>query len=100
MSEIDEQEKDVLMRSLLNDFMKEQIAKLNDNSKKNNNSFAFLEKGTLNLLIGYLLSGEKNQITLKVNEEFEIKVVKELDEMIENNKKEFEEIISLLKNLS
>jgi hypothetical protein len=91
--------------SVLHQLMKEQLMNLPNNSKKENNSFAYLEKGTLNLLIAYLLSGEKRR-TGEIgheeiyNEELELKIMKQLDEMLEESKEQFEEVIDLLKKLS
>lgn len=96
MSDRDKQEKEVLMGRRISEFMKGQLTDLKEYSIEDNNSFAFLEKGTLNLLIAYMLSGEKRG----TNEEFDGKVLVELDRVIENNKKEFEDIISYLKRLS
>ncbi|MEK5233728.1 hypothetical protein MHB42_18700 [Lysinibacillus sp. FSL K6-0232] len=60
------------------------------------NSFAFLEKNTLNLLIAYLLSGENNS-----SEPIEeAKLIQQLDELIEDSKAQFEEVIHLLKSYS
>lgn len=99
MSDIDEQGKEVLMRRVVSGFMKDQLADLKEYSKEDNNSFIFLEKGTLNLLIAYMLSGDKRSTNEEVNEEFKIRVLKEIDQVIENNKKEFEDVINLLKEL-
>ncbi|MFJ7951063.1 hypothetical protein ACIQZG_05965 [Lysinibacillus sp. NPDC096418] len=84
---------EVLMKRLTNGFMKDQPELL----KEDDRSFVFLEKGTLNLLLAYVLSGERRKTTEEGNEEFELKILAELDQTIENNKKEFEEIMELLK---
>ncbi len=97
MSELDEQ--DVGMEHI-RQFMKAQLNKLPENSKEKDNSFAFLEKSTLNLLIAYLLSGESRGKSEIVDEEFELWVLKQLDEIMDANKKQFEEIIDFLKNIS
>ena len=96
MSDRNKQEKEVLMGRMISEFMKGQLADLKEYSMEDNNSFAFLEKGTLNLLIAYMLSGEKRE----TNEKFDRMVIAELDQVIENNKMEFEDIISYLKKLS
>lgn len=84
---------EVLMKRLTNGFMKDQPELL----KEDDRSFVFLEKGTLNLLLAYVLSGERRKTTEEGNGEFELKILAELDQTIENNKKEFEEIMELLK---
>ncbi|EON71224.1 hypothetical protein [Lysinibacillus sphaericus] len=96
MSELDEQ--NVGMEHI-RQFMIAQLNKLPENSKEKDNSFAFLEKSTLNLLIAYLLSGENRGKSEIVDEEFELWVLKQLDEILDVNKKQFEEIIDFLKKI-
>ncbi|MGE7928646.1 hypothetical protein [Lysinibacillus xylanilyticus] len=86
--------------SVVHQLIKEQLANLSNSSNTKNNSFAYLEKGTLNLLIAYLMSGGKSQTGEIGDEEIEIKIIKQLDEMLEDSKEQFEEVISLLKKLS
>ena len=91
--------------SVVHQLIKEQLTNLSNSSNTKNNSFAYLEKGTLNLLIAYLMSGEKRK-TGEIgheeiyNEELELKIMKQLDEMLEESKEQFEEVIDLLKKLS
>ncbi|MEG0258684.1 MAG: hypothetical protein RR595_05175 [Lysinibacillus sp.] len=100
MSNIDEQELEKLMERIVNQFMGDQIANLKEYKKEDNNSFVFLEKGTLNLLIAYMLTGTKRYKIEAGNEEIDIAVVEDLNQIIEDSKQEFEDIIHLLKNLS
>ncbi|MEX3746929.1 hypothetical protein [Lysinibacillus xylanilyticus] len=91
--------------SVIHQLIKEQLTNLSNSSNTKNNSFAYLEKGTLNLLIAYLLSGEKRKSEDVgheeiYNEELELKIMKQLDEMLEESKEQFEEVIDLLKKLS
>ncbi len=86
--------------SVIHQLMKEQLTKLSDYRNEENNSFAYLEKGTLNLLIAYLLSEEKTKTKGISNEELELKLIKLLDEMLEESKEQFEEVIGLLRKLS
>lgn len=81
-------------------FIKEQLANLSNYNSDQNNSFAFLEKGTLNLLIAYLISGEKPKKQEFKNDEFDKRLVKQLDEVIEESKKQFEEVMSMLGKFS
>ncbi|MGG2056877.1 hypothetical protein ABFY48_21380 [Lysinibacillus pakistanensis] len=81
-------------------FIKEQLANLSNYNSDKNNSFAFLEKGTLNLLIAYLISGEKPKKQEINNDEFDQQLVKRLDEVIEESKKQFEEVMSMLGKFS
>ncbi|MEG0438954.1 MAG: hypothetical protein RR587_06915, partial [Solibacillus sp.] len=60
----------------------------------------FLEKSTLNLLLEHLLTGDKRNSNAVMNDQFGEVVMVKLDEMIENNQKEFEDIINTLKKLS
>ncbi|MGE7932079.1 hypothetical protein [Viridibacillus arvi] len=86
--------------SVIHQLMKEQLTNLPSYSNEVNNSFAYLEKGTLNLLINYLISGEKIKAEEMGDEELEIKLIKQLDEMLEESKEKFEEVIRLLEKLS
>ncbi|MGE7942077.1 hypothetical protein ACQKNB_08310 [Lysinibacillus xylanilyticus] len=91
--------------SVVHQLIKEQLTNLSNSSNTKNNSFAYLEKGTLNLLIAYLMSGEKRK-TGEIgheeiyNEELELKIMNQLDEMLEASKEHFEEVIDLLKKFS
>ncbi|MDM5250692.1 hypothetical protein [Lysinibacillus sp. G4S2] len=86
--------------SVVHQLMKERLDNLSNYSNEENNSFAYLEKGTLNLLITHLLSGEKRKVDEIGDEEREMKMLKQLDEMLEESKEQFEEVIDLLKKLS
>ncbi|MEQ6354731.1 hypothetical protein ABNX05_08895 [Lysinibacillus sp. M3] len=86
--------------SVVHQLIKEQLTNLSNYSNTKNNSFAYLEKGTLNLLLAYLMSGEKRKVEEVGDEEIEMKLIKQLDEMLEESKEQFEEVISLLKKLS
>lgn len=86
--------------SAIHQLMREQRTNFSNYSNEENNSFAYLEKGTLNLLITYLISGEKRKAEEIGNEELEIKIIKQLDELLEESKEQFEELISLLEKFS
>jgi len=86
--------------SVIHQLMKEQLTNLPSYSNEENNSFAYLEKSTLNLLITYLISGEKRKAEVIGDEELEIKLIKQLDKMLEESKEQFEEVMSLLEKLS
>ena len=45
------------------------------------------------------MSGEKSKAEEIGDDEIEIKIIKQLDEMLEDSKEQFEEVISLLKNV-
>lgn len=95
----DKELKELLMKRISSGFMKDQPSDVNEYTKEDDNSFVFLEKSTLNLLLAYMLSGERNKTVEKGNEEFELEIIAELNQTIEINKKEFEEIIGVLKEL-
>jgi len=86
--------------SVAHQIIKEQLANLPNYIDEENNSFAYLEKGTLNLLITHLIAGEKRIADKIGDEEIETRMIKQLDEMLAESKEQFEEVISLLKKLS
>ncbi len=86
--------------SVAHQIIKEQLSNLPNYINEENNSFAYLEKGTLNLLITHLIAGEKRIVDKIGDEEIETRMIKQLDEMLEESKEQFEEVISLLKKLS
>ncbi|MEG0385219.1 MAG: hypothetical protein RR642_10735 [Solibacillus sp.] len=100
MSELNKQQIEGLMRGMMGEFMKEQLTHVKKSNNEENNSFVFFEKSTLNVLIDHMLSGEKRSSNEFVSDEFEVRVLAKLDEVIENNKREFEDIINKLKKLS
>lgn len=79
--------------------MKEHFSSIKDELQENNNSFIFLEKSSLNLLLAYLLSNNKFETSHPVNEEDERKAVENINQLINDNEKEFQEIINLLKDM-
>lgn len=80
--------------------MKEHFSMIKDELQENNNSFIFLEKSSLNLLLAYLLSNNKYEASYPVNEEEEKKAVEKINQLINENEKEFQEIIGLLKDMT
>lgn len=73
-----------------------------------NNSFLFLEKGSLNLLLAYLLSKPPtsptapnitDELTSK-EEAWAVKAVEQLEQFIHDNDKEFQDILRLLKEMT
>ncbi|MEK4387504.1 hypothetical protein MKZ25_17290 [Solibacillus sp. FSL W7-1464] len=81
--------------------MKEHFSSIKDELQENNNSFIFLEKSSLNLLLAYLLSNNKYDTSYPVSEEEEEKkAVEKINQLINENEKEFQEIIGLLKDMT
>jgi hypothetical protein len=97
----DNQDQELHLKQATRDFIQEQLEQLK-NTKKDNNSFVYLESDTLNMLIVSLLmkleaqNSDKTANT-KENGFFPDELITELDSIIKNSKKEFEEILSLLK---
>lgn len=81
----------------VNDLMREHLTNI---SQENNNSFAYLEKSTLNLLIAYLISDEKKKPLSINHKKIDSKIIKQLDKAIGDSKEQFEEVIRLLEKLS
>ncbi|MER2113065.1 MAG: hypothetical protein ABS904_01610 [Solibacillus isronensis] len=80
--------------------MKEHFSSIKDELQENNNSFIFLEKSSLNLLLAYLLSNNKYETSYPVSEEEEKKAIEKINQLINENEKEFQEIIGLLKDMT
>ncbi|KPN95889.1 hypothetical protein [Lysinibacillus sp. ZYM-1] len=84
------------LSGVIQQLLKDQLSRRNEQD----NSFAFLEKSTLHQLIGYLVSGEKKNIEQHDNVELQAKWIKQLDEMLEDSKVQFEAVIDILKSYS
>jgi hypothetical protein len=95
MSEVDDTE--LVMKHIIRQFMKDQLNDLKEDNQENNNSFVFLEKSTLNMLIIYLLMNGERRPDEEVNEDSQVKILEELEQVIVDSKEDFEEIITLLK---
>ena len=89
-------QKQELGSNVINQLLKDQLSRRNEQD----NSFAFLEKSTLHQLMDYLLSGEKKNTGQNDNPELEAKLMKQLDEILEDSKAQFEEVVDLLKSYS
>ncbi|WEA39066.1 hypothetical protein [Lysinibacillus fusiformis] len=83
--------------SVIQQLLKDQLNRRN----VQDNSFAFLEKNTLQQLIAYLVSGEKSKnFEQRDHPELQTKWLKQLDEVLEDSKAQFEEVIEILKSFS
>jgi hypothetical protein len=98
MSELEEQKLEAGLEQIVRHFMKDQLRNVSDFRKEGDNSFAFLEKSTLHLLLSYLLSGDKRAPEENITGQFELRLIQELDDLIADNKVQFEEIIDYLKS--
>ena len=68
-----------------------------DSAQEEDKSFIYLEKNLLNLLLFYLLVEKPRRTDDDRDEAFDLKVLAELEHTMAHNEKEFEELISLLK---
>ena len=85
------------LSSVIQQLLKDQLNRRN----VQDNSFAFLEKNTLQQLIAYLVSGEKSKnFEQRDHPELQTKWSKQLDEVLEDSKAQFEEVIEILKSFS
>ncbi|EFI66943.1 hypothetical protein JIN86_14950 [Lysinibacillus sp. HST-98] len=82
--------------SVIQQLVKEQLSRRNEQD----NSFAFLEKSTLQLLIAYLVSGENSHVDQLENSKSEEKWMKQLDDLLEESREQLEEVVNLLKRYS
>ncbi|WP_342515038.1 hypothetical protein MKY34_10115 [Sporosarcina sp. FSL K6-1522] len=95
MSEVHGNEQDVFVKHILRQFMKEQLHERTEDKK--DNSFIFLENRTLNMLIIYMLMNSQRFTSQNDNRDAQVEILEELERIIVDNKKDFEEIITLLK---
>ncbi|MEK4627022.1 MAG: hypothetical protein ABS944_11730 [Solibacillus sp.] len=83
---------------IINQYVKEHLSDLKENQKENNNSFIFLEKGSLNLLLTSLLSMATNSTVNNENDVIvESILLEKLDKIIDESKNDFESILDLLR---
>ena len=73
---------------------------MGDRYEENDNSFMFLEKGSLNLLLAYLLFMTRQSAAPVQQEAFDTsKLLAQLDDLIDDNKKEFEMLLDLFRSI-
>lgn len=81
-----------LIKRISSGFIDEQTS-----NKEEDKSFVYLEKNLLNLLLAYLLVEKPRKTDEEREGAFELKILAELEQIMEHNKKAFEELINLLK---
>ena len=90
-----------LIKQLIDGYKKEHLEELGSDNRKENNSFVFLEKNTLHMFISFMLILLEKQHDIGVRSDESESSVKELssylDSIIEDNQKNFEELIDILK---
>ena len=96
MNDIDEKDQELLGKRVIHQLINNQLKDLKEDKQEDNNSFIFLEKSTLNLLMTYLLMNSSHKDVEEVSGDNEA-ILKEIEQAITENKKEFEEIIAKLK---
>jgi hypothetical protein len=79
-------------------FMKDQLNAQKGEKLGNDNSFIFLEKDTLNRLLNHLLMNAEQSVSEEAHEDSQEKILKLLEQMIADNKNDFEEFITFLKD--
>jgi hypothetical protein len=101
MSNLGGNEQELLVKNVIRQFMKNQIDDQEEVNKERNNSFVFLENNTLNMLITYMLMNRDHRPSVEMNRDevglSQAEILEDLDQVISDSKKEFEEIITLLK---
>ncbi|KAA0941662.1 hypothetical protein FQ087_21150 [Sporosarcina sp. ANT_H38] len=99
MSDLDGKDQELVMKHIIHQFMENQLNVLKEDKLETNNSFVFLENSTLNMLILSLFMNGQRRTGGDVNEDSQMKILEELDHIIADSKKGFEEIIALLKEI-
>ncbi|MGN7478298.1 hypothetical protein ACTHOQ_10600 [Solibacillus silvestris] len=101
MSHFEEVKEEALpIEKILKHFMKQQFSTAEEDLQENNNSFIFLEKSSLNILLAYLLSNKKNEASETADEKLELKALEKINQVIHDNEKQFKAIINLLKEVT
>ncbi|WP_318616264.1 hypothetical protein [Sporosarcina sp. YIM B06819] len=93
----DQDEKDWLMKHGIRQFMKDQLSGRKEDTHDHDNSFIFLEKSTLNMFLMSMLANGEHRTSEDVIEIDYKEIVEQLEQVIAANKKDFEELITLLK---
>ena len=92
MSELDEKEQELGVKRVIRQLIIDQLNELKADKQDSNNSFILFEKSTLNILMNFERRTEN-----EVNSNSQVKILEELEQVIEDNKKDFEELLTLLK---
>lgn len=99
MSDVKEQE--VLVNRMIHQLMKEQLHERNTAQQEENKGIVYLEGGTMNMMLLYILMKENGSIGASLDKEVtkisERNIIHKIEQVIADNKKEFEEVITLLK---
>lgn len=98
MSEKEDLDFELMLKELTRDFINRQLQQMK-NKGKDNKSFVYLENQTLDLILTYLLMKMDRQHNEQHIESTVIpdELVQTIDEITNKEKKQFEEIIEMLK---
>lgn len=99
MNEINERELELLVKRILSRLIEDRFSELKEDKQEGDNSFIFLEKSTLNILLNYILLNSKELPSVKVDTESEVESSEKIERIIADNKIEFEEILTMLKEV-
>ncbi|MFC0561971.1 hypothetical protein [Halalkalibacter alkalisediminis] len=95
------EQQELLFKQLTHHFLSEQLEQLKGNKEDKNRSFIYLESNTINILLVYLLmqmnTKKTNETASNNNNLIPEEIVEEINSVLHNNKKSFEDIISQLK---
>lgn len=86
-------EKDLFVKKMVRLLMKEQMSERNENEDHHTIS---IETKTFNQILLYILMEESLLNEVEISEEVGKKILALLDDMIEESRKEFEEVLALL----
>ncbi len=79
---------------VIRQFMKDQLNVRKEVKQEDDNSFIFLEKDTLNMLMNHLLTNAEQ----RASGDSQVQIIGILEQIIADNQKDFEEIITFLKD--
>ena len=98
MSEKEDLDFELMLKELTRDFINRQLQQMK-NKGKDNKSFVYLENQTLDLILTYLLMKMDSQHNEQHIESMVIpnELIQRIDEITNKEKKQFEEIIEMLK---
>lgn len=95
MSQLDD-EQSLNIEEIIQQYLQDHLS----NPKDGDNSIMFLEKGSLNLLLAYLLFMNRQTTSPVQQETFDSStLLAKLDDLIEENKKEFEMLLDLFRSI-
>jgi hypothetical protein len=92
MSDLDGKEQELEVKRVIRQVINDQLNELKADKQESNNSLVSFEKSTLNISMNF-----ERRTGDEVNGNCQVKILEELEQVIGDNKKDFEEILTLLK---